>query len=424
MNKANPLTLATLARVLLRHFSLVLLVPTAFAGQPTGVTLRGFLDLQFFSAPGRRVLSMCSSNAFTASICTDGRYAFEVRPIYQTNNLMAGKEEAFYMTYNGTDTFFCHYTEAVQGFKEGRPAIVGTKPIEEAGQMAYVSAGAYPFAPYDPQSRCQFLWLAFGAGAYLRTAHTNDVPLPWIPARWNLLAFGFRWDCTAAERAPYTPSLIKFVRDTSLDLREPADEFRRPELVAPNADSWYKEWKGQLQDRLSRWEQGLLAGRFEAESFTNVNGLATPQSFTLKVFRPKSRSEDNVRRFYSAAATAVASLDPREPFLPPILGKKLWVDDSRFAYSDKKRKVDEIYYSLAPNASWKSRDDPELQARFASARYSARSVLRSRNHDRNVRLIAVAALFLFSAAPLVAYVLMRKQAGRMPADKVQTNGRN
>jgi len=138
MNKANPLTLATLAQVLLRHLLLVLLVPTTFAGQPTGVTLRGFLDLRFFSAPGRPQLSMCSSNAFTASICTDGRYAFEVRPMYKTNNLMAGKEEAFYMTYNGTDTFFCHYTEAIQGLKGGRPAIVGTKPIEEAGQMAYV----------------------------------------------------------------------------------------------------------------------------------------------------------------------------------------------------------------------------------------------------------------------------------------------
>ncbi len=418
MNKANPLTFATLAQVLLRHFLLVLLVPTAFAGQPTGVTLRGFLDLQFFSGPGKRVLGMCSSNAFTASICSDGRYAFEVRPMHKTNDLMAGKEEAFYMTYNGTDTFFSHYTEAIQGLKGGRPAIVGTKPIEETGQMAYVSAGAYPFAPYDPQSRCQFLWLAFGAGAYLRTAHTNDLPLPWIPARWNLLAFGFRWDCTAAERAPYTPSLIAFVRDTSLDLKESADEFRRPELVAPNADSWYQQWKGQLQDRLSRWEQGQPAGRFEAESFTNVNGLATPQSFTLKVFRPKSRSGDNVRRFYSAVVTAVAVLDPREPLLPPILGKKLWVDDSRFAYSYKKRKVDEIYYSLNPNASWKSRDDPELQARFASARDSARSVLRSRNHDRNVRLIAVAALFLFSTALLVSHLLLRKQAGRKSEEKV------
>ena len=213
-------------------------------------------------------------------------------------------------------------------------------------------------------------------------------------------------------------SVIKFVRDTSLDLKEPTDEFRRPELVAPNADSWYQNWKEELQDRLSRWEQGQLAGRFEAETFTNANGLATPQSFTLKVFRPKSRSGDNVRRSYSAVVTAVASLDPREPFLPPILGKKLWVDDSRFAYSDKKRKVDEIYYSLNTNASWKSRDDPELQAGFASARDSARSALLSPHHDRNVRLVVVAALFLFSTALLVSYFLMQKQARRTSAEKV------
>jgi len=232
-----------------------------------------------------------------------------------------------------------------------------------------------------------------------------------------LLAFGFRWDGTAAERAPYTPSLINFVRDTSLDLKEPADEFRRPELIAPNADSWYQEWKGQLQDRLSRWEQGQPAGHFEAENFTNFNGLVTPQSFTLKVFRPKSRSGDNVRRFYTAAVTAVVGLNQREQFLPPILGKKLWVDDSRYAFSDKKRKVDEIYYSLNPNASWKSRDGPELQARFASARNSARSLLQSPNHDRNVRLIAVSTLFFFSAALLVAQCFTRKRAGRMSGEK-------
>ena len=380
-----------------------------------GVIVKGKLDVRFYVTPGTLQGDMSSSNTFCATIGRDHKWSLEVRPIYEPGNIMYGKEDLYFLTFDGSDSYFCHYTEAVEGLVKNRPAIVSTLPIKDKDQKAYISTGSYPYAPGDAQRRTHILWLAFLSGIEMQESKTN-MPLPWIPARWNMMAYGFRWDCQMTEQFPFAPATISFVRDVHLDLANIEEEFRRPELNNANSDEWFASWKEQIAQR-NRWENGMVAGALISSDFTNRSGVNIPRKSTLAVYVPKSKTSDKTRRLYSVEVDSVADLSDEKISHPPLMGKKTSVDDSRFRSTSSTHKTDEIYYNLSGANTWKSKDDPQLEALFRSFQRAKHTDKIEPGHYGRKRFITVLCFLgaaLSSALFLCWITLGKKDNKRQP----------
>ena len=233
-----------------------LFAATAIGHCESGVTANGLLSFQMFAAKNVLVRSMYSTNTFRASLSTDGRWALEVHPLYNTNDVMYKKNETIYLTFDGVDTYFAHYTEAVKGMVQGRPATIGTQPLETRGHEAYISSGSYPFAPGEQQKRVHMLWLIFGAGRYIRDSSIETMPLPWVAARWSLLSYGFRIGSVLSDDPPYVPRQLKFIRSKQLDRTDTTDEWSRSELNNPLGDEEYRYGMKDLNQRLEDFNEG------------------------------------------------------------------------------------------------------------------------------------------------------------------------
>lgn len=365
-----------------------------------GVILNGKLNLKFFAGPGKLVQSMSSSNSFCVKISRDGKWSMEVRPIYGRGDIMYGKEDELYLTFDGTDSYSCRYTEAIEGITNGRPGIVNTARIQDNDQSAYISTGNYPFGFGDAQERMPILWLSFFSGITMQESKTN-LPLPWIDARWSLMAYGFRWDCQMTDKFPFAPSKITFIRDNTLDFPNIEQEYNRPELNNANSDEWFKRWNGQMEER-KRWINGMVIGVLDSSNFTNHNGVNIPLNSSLAVYVPKSTTPDKTRRLYSIEVDSVADLNDENVFRPPLMGKRILVDDSRFRSTSKTHKVDEVYYKLKTNDVWKSKDDPELKAYFDSYLISNSTKIIEPGHQGRIRKIAVSTFLVGSILSAVA----------------------
>jgi len=322
----------------------------------SGVTAEGILTVIKFGGTGNPLSQWSSTNYFRVSMSSDGRYSFEVRPLHEQGDLI-------YLAFDGTDTFFARYREAVVDVNQN---IIAQIPLEQSMHPGYISSGNYPFVPYEEQKRVHILWLVYGTGNYLHNSATNTIILPWIAARWSLLAYGFRIEHTLSLNPPYLPQKLQFIRDLNFDLPTEDREMERPELDVPSNDSWIADWRNQLQDKKLYWTNGFVAGLLESGNFTNRNGVEIPLSFSLKAFWPRwSRELHRLRWQYEGMITNVVDLSSNEVFRPPI-SAPLRVQDSRFRFRDATRAVDGINY-VATNA-WLPRDSIEMQRRFQAAR--------------------------------------------------------
>ena len=137
--KSIERTVRWIAFLLMLHSSVVV----GFAEKV--IVSSGFLNETTFNGK----YSQQKLHKFQATITDDGKWAFEVNPIHKTNDILFGKKDVKYMTFDGTDIYYCQYTEAVEGLRNGRPGIVNTRPIADQPQLAYISAGDYPFSPFD-----------------------------------------------------------------------------------------------------------------------------------------------------------------------------------------------------------------------------------------------------------------------------------
>lgn len=345
---------------------------SGFGGVRAGdIVADGLLTVTTYSGLGKPLQNWCSTNQFRVSIAADGRYRFEIRPLYETDDVI-------YYTFDGTNTFYVRYREAVVDVNQ---KVVDRKPVEKNVHPAYISSGNYPFVPWEDQHRPHILWLVFGAGKYLRDSSTNTMPLPWVPARWSLMSYGFRVEYKTSSAPPYHLREIEFVRDLKLDLFDDKAEMDRLELNAPSGEAWFPKWKKELQQRREDWVDGFVAGKLESGSFTNQNGLEIPQAFTFNAFHPKWLSQmKKVRWKYVGIVTNVFSsnLAPVETFQPPIVSV-VQVEDSRFRFRDATRAVNGINYPLT-GKNWPARtsaekeqefqadiNNPEFSARFYSA---------------------------------------------------------
>jgi hypothetical protein len=317
---------------------------------------------------------------------------------------MYGKQDTYFLTFDGSDSYFCHYTEAVDGISNQRPAIVKTVPVQESDQTAYISAGNYPFAPGDSQKRAHILWLSLLSGMTTRESKTN-LPLPWIPARWDLMAYGFRWDCQMSDKFPFAPLKISFVRDSNLDFSDVEKEFSRPELNNANSDEWFKRWNGEIEER-NRWKDGMVIGVLDSNNFTNRNEVTIPLNSTLTVYVPKSKTLDKTRRMYSIEVESVADLADETAYRPLLMGKRILVDDSRFRSSSETHKTEEVYYKLKSDGAWKAKDDPELKALFGAFQRSSHTERIEPGHQGKIRIIAASA-FLGGSILAALFLLKR-----------------
>jgi hypothetical protein len=286
--------------------------------------------------------------------------------------------------------------------------ITGRQSIEKKVNPAYISGGNYPFVPWEEQKRAHILWLVFGAGKYLHDSGTNIMPLPWIPARWSLLSYGFRVEDKLSPEFPYVPEELQFVRDYKLDLPSDALEMERPELDSPSGDVWIKKWKGELQERKVYWTNGFVAGRLESSDFTNRNGLVIPMAFSFKAFHP--RWIHKLRWQYDGVITNITDLSASESFQPPIISV-VGAEDSRFRFRNANKTLDGINYPVTATNRWPPHDSPDkqkqMQAGLASSEVSARFVY---SDVRNKRILIIAILMLFALSlPAFLYWSAKKE---------------
>lgn len=330
---------------------------SGWCGGIVGVTEIGTLSVRYLDMRGNAIGVMSSTNAFRASISLDGRWLLEVRPIPGKRDKLYGKQDVMYSSYDGVDTFYCRYTEAVFAITNGRPQVVNTLPVKDVLSRAYISRGNYPFAPQDEQRRTHVLWLVFGAGISLRTSPTNTMPIPWLAARWNLQAYGFRPEADLSPDAPYIPIAIKFVRDAALDLGSLDAEEERPDLDRKSSPYSRDDLRAQLERRKNEWPNRALAGLVRVHTRTNFSGMSLPLSFTVESYYPNG----SLNRAYCGTVASVMASPASEDFRPPVEGD-LSVHDSRFRLHDEKSRLDSIVYTWkgGEGTSWPATNAPRL----------------------------------------------------------------
>jgi len=315
------------------------------------IIANGILEVEQYAGHNILIPDCCSSNTFRVTVDRYGRWAIQVQPIYKESDILFGRQDTIYMTYDGCDSYSCHYTEAVQGITNGYPGIIGIKPISKRNLRAYISSGNYPFSPDDNQKRAHILWIAFCSGSYIREGHTNTMPLPWISARSSLRAYGFCINYKLASHPPHPPQSLNFIRDSRLDLGELVSELKRYELDKSINNSMRMLFQEELDFRNSTYNDGDLRASYFANSMIITNDMSLPLSFSFDVYDYHSRAPGMVQRHYSGYITDIILSDSNESFRPPIY-TTLTVFDSRFRDHDPSHQVDGIVYKLYPTNQW------------------------------------------------------------------------
>jgi hypothetical protein len=301
-----------------------------------------------------------SKNEFQALVSDDGKWLLEIRQLHSKSDPMNGKTDLLYMGFDGSDTYFCQYSDAVIGITNGRPGLIGTAPFNAHPVLSYVSAGNYPYCPFDSQKRAHILWLVYGAGKSIHDFKLKTMPRPWVEARWTPLAYGFSLTDELSSNSPYIPISLQFIRDSKLDLTNENEEYNRPEMDLAKQKETLMRQQSELNYRKTSWHDGDMAGLLKTGIFTNLNGLSLPLSFTFQTFH----SWGQVSRLYEVAVTNVTERQASDmaqiDFRPPILGKLL-VMDTRLRFRDAKRNVDEVIYKIDESGSWQAVDSANVQ---------------------------------------------------------------
>jgi hypothetical protein len=389
--RRKALRLKFVSSSFLAFVCVILLSSASLLRSEDGASVSGYLIVKSFSPRGQLMSQWSSTNEFRASIARDGRYAVEIRPKYEKG------EDIIYLTFDGFDTYFVHYQKS----GDDKNSVYAKTP-------AYISEGNYPFSPWEEQKRANILWLVYGAGLYIHDSMTNNtMPLPWVPARWSLLAYGYRVEHELSPNLPYIPHQLRFIRDYALDLSSEDAEMNRPELDTASGDQWVAKWKDELNTRNS-FTNGFLDADINTDDFTNRNGVEIPLFFSWRDFNPHWLN-GGLRCQYNGIVTNVTDLSPSETFLPPVLGS-LGVNDSRFRYRDAKRALDGINYRVTIATSWKPRNSPQLKEQFKAGLSGIGASPRNMPSEiRKKRLVAAAVVLFFALfLPVFLYMVAKR----------------
>jgi hypothetical protein len=365
--------------------------------------MSGYLTVEGLDGYHRLIPPLSSSNEFNVLVCQDGRWRIEVNSMTKENDIMC-------LIFDGADTYFVHYQDSIFGITNGRPGIIATEPFTNHLNNAIVSAGDYPFAALDPQARAQALWLAFAAGSYLHLHPQESMPLPWMPARLNLLAYGFRSEYELSENAPYCIQNLKFIRSTAFDLTD-SKELDRPELNRGDI-SFHSMLEEQLEKRKMLWPDGFVAGTFHVSENTNYDGVELPLEFSLDVFNPQLKNKDKLSRAFEGIVTNLTRIDLSSSPSLPILSELL-VSDERMRYESSTKIKTDVHYHLKPGGNWLSRD-AELVTNLFEAGLHSHASDRNRYYSKRTKTIVIrTALILSLAFPIIIIIYFKSKLLRM-----------
>jgi hypothetical protein len=333
--------------------SLLFLVhPSSGRSNTASYCADGIVEGRFFRPTGAVDHDASAWDTFRLLCSGDGRWSLRLN--------REGRGDRFSVSAcDGTDVFNAIYT--TEASSNGVPT-GGRVPVSANINHAFVDPGAFPSsADYN----ARFIWTALASSAYLDT-RPLPVSLPWRNERFDMLAYGFRWNATRFAKPPRLPRRILFVRSTNLDLGD-AQELRRPALnLQGSPDTAFL--KNRLAQRRRFWPQGFVAGSFEVLATTNFDGALLPMSFRCQAAMPTAYRSHRLADF-TGTVTNLSRLGRGRDLLPPILGT-LAVIDWRFRARHGGAAVDGVSYDLSRNGaagrtSWPSREDPLLADQFA-----------------------------------------------------------
>jgi hypothetical protein len=351
------------------------------------------------------------TNWFTMTISTEGRWMMRVSPATFPGELMYGKTQVVWQTYDKTNIYSAYYSEGTTRNRQ----LTGSTNLTSLTHFANISPGDYPIADFDylpnlsVQRTPSFLWLALGSGDFFAKYGTIITTKPTPVSRTQCLGnYGVRWVCESLNGSLRLPEYIQFLRDTNLDL--PVEqEINRPEIAKATTLDDYNQMLKDIQTRKDDFTNGYLSATFECTQQTNINGVTIPTAFEYKAYDTKIATPDGLLGDIVGTITNIIVSQDKEIQLPPILAT-LNVNDARFQRRDRLGQVDSIKYNLALGATWPDQNSPELQKRLKTSdsyRYSPKL-----NHLKWA-VGAVAIIFLTMALPLCFYLRQKTKTFKL-----------
>lgn len=139
-----------------------------YSSMPNGLIENGKIVPQ--SAMPRSLVIGQWTNSFSIKISADGSWMMEISPVTTPKDLMYGKKQVIYQTYDKTNIYGAYYSEGVTRNRR----MVDATNLTSLEHFADISAGDYPAADLNmlPNLNVQFtpniLWLAFGSSDFFK----------------------------------------------------------------------------------------------------------------------------------------------------------------------------------------------------------------------------------------------------------------
>ncbi len=218
---------------------------------------------------------------------------------------------------------------------------------------AYISKGPYPFFNAGPAT--QVLWFALLSAEFLLTT-PNDLPSPW--AQFGTMELSGHLTRLSSLRfntgSPRWPVEAQFVYSSRALLGSPTN--------LAFVSSWMTPEQIKKTGRDARKRDNHAAARYTVLSTTNIGDKTFPSSFELDAFDEKGPPPLKLWTVESFVGTVtnVSGETPEDLVAKPTIG----VSVSDFRFSDHKRRIDNLRYSIT-NGVWPASDDPKLQEEFS-----------------------------------------------------------
>ncbi|MCF7707874.1 MAG: hypothetical protein K9N52_03125 [Verrucomicrobia bacterium] len=221
-----------------------------------------------------------------------------------------------------------------------------------------------PHSYYTPQLDylgMSLPWITYGLTK--RVAGPN-IPIPWRSPKYNVDAYGFRWEYEFKNRYCNT---IKIYRDTSYDKDNITNELLRPQTLYPRSVHEYNSKKMSLKIRKAV-DDGYNVTEYRCSEWMNVGSKNIP-----KVSMLKSKLYGYVKHPYNTliehlrATNALISNDNiniKNAYVD-LAGKNIIVHDYRYRKLEGKHLYRRAEYTLEPGEPWKGANDPEILAERA-----------------------------------------------------------
>jgi hypothetical protein len=253
-----------------------------------------------------------------------------------------------------------------------------SRPVNNA--VAQVEPLPYPDA--SVAGHTALIWMAFCSHASVVRGMSETVPQVW-PYEHPLQTVaesGLPGFIAESEKSPFLPTRIVFV-NPGLRFEMSGTNLTRVPLGAP-------------------FSHGYTNAEYQVDSFTNVQGLVLPLSFSLVVFAPKAQGETaaDLRTIIRCTGRTVAVRIPcgRESFLPILPATTAIMD----------RRTHSQYF--APSGPW-----PITTNLHQLSSFDRKLLATIELHRNRRRFIAISGLALVLSFPLLVILLRTARTRRV-----------